>query len=177
MNCLSSDRVQSHYLCGSSNKLKDSQRLHSLSISKFEQALRQFGDDPNMLISYSQSLCKYLRADSPDEFNIGVEEGKVKIMEIFDKFCNHRNGDGIASIIHEIPKETVYSELICYGFKKLREVNTSFFSISHTLSRKDIVYYPYQYCLIEGSNPWHYLDTAAYIFKEVVKDTVTNLIL
>ena len=43
----------------------------------------------------------------------------IIIIEIFDKFCNQRNGDGIASIISKIPKETIYTELICYGFKRL----------------------------------------------------------
>ena len=171
--CLSADQVKDHYLCGAVDRRLDAQRMHAIAASKFELALKQGPPEGSVTIlnSYAKSLCSYLRIETPDAFNKGKAMGKVKIADVIQQFKGMGQGNVVAEILREIPREPENADLVSKGFLGLRAIDANFFSKSETLQRTDLVHLPFDFALLSPESPAEHWEAAAYIFREVVKDS------
>jgi hypothetical protein len=171
--CLPSDRIKDHYLTSVIDRRLDAQRMHAIAASKFEQALKQGPPEGSTAIlnAYAKSLCSYLRIETPDAFSKGKLMGKVKILDMIQQFKGMKQGNAIAEILREVPREPEHAEVISRGFLSLRDLGNNFFTRSVTLRRADIVHLPFDFGLMSPESPAHHWEAAAYVFREVVRDS------
>lgn len=171
--CLSADRIRSHYLTAVEDKTKDAQRLHAEASAKFEEALHFAPDDILVLRGYASSLCEYLKVELTGTNGAGVSRGKLKTMQAIDRFAEWNASQGIAEILMALPRQLEFSSLACYAFGAIKKVDPGFFSREdNSMSRKDLVHLPRTYGLDEPeNNSQEYLEAAAKMYQETVKDT------
>ena len=180
--CLSTDKIKDHYLCSVIDRRQDAQRMHGIAASKFELALKQGPPDgaSSILNNYAKSLCSYLRIDggpvrSGGGGGGGQSKGKVmgktKILDMIKQFQGMRLGNAVAEIMREVPRDAEHADIIASGFLSLRAMDPNFFSKSLTLQRRDLVHLPFDFALVSPESPALHWEAAAYIFREVVRDT------
>mmetsp|Transcript_3546 Transcript_3546/g.5520 ORF Transcript_3546/g.5520 Transcript_3546/m.5520 type:complete len:1201 (+) Transcript_3546:1755-5357(+) len=169
---LSSDRIKDHYLSSVVDRRLDAQRLHGIAAAKFELALKQGPPQGSITIlqSYAKSLCSYLRIESPDSMQRAKMKGKLKILDMVHQFKGMRQASAIAEIMREVPRDAAHADIIARGFLSIREVDTSFFSRSQGLQRKDLIHMPFDFALTSPESPMEHWEAAAYMFREVVRD-------
>lgn len=171
--CLTADQVKDHHLASVVDRRLDAQRMHAIAASKFELALKQGPPETSAAIlnAYAKSLCSYLRIQTPDAFSKGKAMGKVKILDMIQRFKGMKQGNTIAEILREVPREPENAEVVSRGFLSLRNMENNFFSRSVTLRRSEIVHLPFDFALLSPESPPHHWEAAAYIFQEVVRDS------
>jgi hypothetical protein len=47
------------------------------------------------------------------KLNIGMEDGKRLVVDVFENFFKQKNSEGIAAILREIPKESEFADIVC----------------------------------------------------------------
>ena len=172
--CLSADRVQNHFLCSRTDKGRDAQRLHSVAAAKYAEALSFAPDDQAVLKGYAISLCEYLKIEITASSIQGVSTGKLKILSAIDEFQKISNPDGIAEILLLIPPEAQYANLVCAAFNSIVAIDKSYFTRGRVMTRKDLVPLPRTYALDHPTNNPFFIDTAAGIYREVVRDVALS---
>jgi hypothetical protein len=168
--CLSHETIRTHYYSAALDKTKDAQRLHAVASAKYEEALLFAVDDLMVLRGYAKSLCEYLKIEGSNVNKQGVSRGKLKVFEAFEKFYLRNVAEGIAEILMGIPREVEYRDLMCKGFQYIWKIDKNFFTRGVSMSRKDCVAIPQIFALDHPSNSQEYIETAAEIYREVVKD-------
>lgn len=169
-SCLTADRVRIHFLCSRTDKGRDAQRLHSVAAAKYAEALLFAPDDQAVLKGYAISLCEYLKIEITASSIQGVSTGKLKILGAIEEFQKISNPDGIAEILLLIPPEAQYANLVCAAFNSIVAIDKSYFTRGRVMTRKDLVPLPRTYALDHPSNNPYFIDTAASIYREVVRD-------
>jgi hypothetical protein len=168
--CLTYDRICVHYTTSLCHANKDSPRLHSLSSRLYEEALLFSGDDPLLMKHYAQSLCHHLRIENTATTEFIIETGVNKIKRAIQDFKSRLVPLGIAEILMAIPVEYRFAELLCHGFQAIKKIDSQFFSRNEGMTRKDLITLPFKFGLDLPDSPNLFLETAAMIYKEVVRD-------
>jgi hypothetical protein len=182
--CLSYDRICCHYNASLPSPLhKNATRLHSLSSRLYEEALLFSGDDPMLMKNYALSLCSYLHIANTTTTSAGtatssgavttefqIQIGMNKIRSAIRDYQSRLVPLGIAEILMAIPVEYRYAVLICEGFQAIKKIDPQFFSRNEGMTRKDLITMPFKFGLDLPESPELYLETAAMMYREVVKD-------
>ena len=143
--------------------------MYNLASSKYEESLH-LTTDFSVLQGYAQSLCGYLKMQQSPTTLSAISQGKEKVKAVILDFCRRHNTDGIAEILKHIPLRGEYADLVCLAFDSIMSVDDKYFGKGRSLSRKDIIFMPKKFFLDDEFNSSEYLNTAARIYQEVVKD-------
>ncbi len=169
--CLNHDRVRLHYLFSKTDSLHDAQRMYGMASLKYEEALRVAPNDTFILEGFARSMVEYLKNETKSTFNEGVSKGKLKVMEIIERFESIGVPEGIAAILKALPMEAQYGDLIVKGFPAIKRLDRYFFSRHSTMNREDLVHVPHGFALDYPGNPSDYIAVAAQIYSEVIRDS------
>ena len=164
------DRIREHCSTARTDRNKDAQRLHAMAAVKYEEALSMASDDELVLTGFAQSLVEYLKVELSGLTRNGVSKGKVKIMHAIDKFKAIGVPAGIAAILKALPLEAEYGILAVKAFSAVKFLDKAFFMRQFTMSRKDLVHLPAGFALDSPANPKEFIDVAAGMYAEVVRD-------
>ena len=187
---LSADRVVVHFMAANADRSKEARRLFGLASAGYEKALLTTPNDPTILRKYASSLCGYLRieimkpppAPSPEMLVAGVviaaatanaggvTKAKTKLENVVNIFKNRYMLDGIAEIMMRLPEEGAFSSLMCHCFNSIMEVSSNYFATSNIIARKNLVMIPRRFSLDLLDNQPYFINTAAAIFREVMRD-------
>lgn len=167
---LQPDRIREHFASAQSDRTRDSQRLHAMAAVKYEEALAMASDDVLVLTGFAQSLVEYLKVELTGTNRNGVSKGKVKVMQAIDKFKAIGIPEGIAAILKCLPLEAEYGILAVKAFSAIKFLDKSFFIRHLNMIRKDLVHLPAGFALDAPSNPKEFIDVAAGMYAEVVRD-------
>jgi len=167
---LQPDRIREHFASAQSDRTRDSQRLHAMAAVKYEEALAMTSDDVLVLTGFAQSIVEYLKVELTATNRNGVSKGKVKVMQAIDKFKAIGIPEGIAAILKCLPLEAEYGILAVKAFSAIKFLDKSFFIRHLNMVRKDLVHLPAGFALDAPSNPKEFIDVAAGMYAEVVRD-------
>lgn len=189
---LSADRVVVHFMAANADRSKEARRLFGIASAGYEKALLITPNDPMILRKYSSSLCGYLHvevmkpppAPSAEMLAAGVviaaatanagglAKAKEKLTNVVSIFKERFMLDGIADIMLRLPEESEFSSLMCHCFNSIADVSKNYFATSDVITRKDLVMIPKRFGLDLMDNEPYYINTAAAIFREVMRDPV-----
>jgi hypothetical protein len=170
------DRVRQHHLLSIKSGVKDAQRLHAMASIKYEEALMLAPDDQLILTGFAESLVEYLKNDDGGTAGAGMSKGKLKILEAIDRFKSIGVPAGIAAILKNIPMESQYAMLVCKAFNAIKFLDRMYFVRGSLMARKDLVNYPHGFALDYPGNSQEYIDTAAAIYCEVIRDSSLSFV-
>ena len=165
------DRVRQHHLLSLQSGVRDAQRLHAMAATKYEEALVLAPDDQLILNGFAESIIEYLKNDDAGTANAGMSKGILKVIEAIDRFKAIGVPAGIATILKNIPMEATYAMLVCKAFNAIKFLDRMYFVRGGAMSRKDLVNIPHGFALDYPGNSQEYIDTAAAIYAEVIRDS------
>ena len=95
----------------------EARRLYTIAAGKYNVSLSFSPQDLSIMEAYAKCLCNILLMESEtaptsaSEMWISptLEEGKMRIVDAFDKLVNLRNTAAIAAILKEIPHEAIFA--------------------------------------------------------------------
>jgi hypothetical protein len=144
--------------------------MYGVASLKYEEAL-QFISDFIVLKGYAQSLCGYLKMERTSTSAAALSQGKEKVLYVVNDLRQRHNTEGIAEILKSLPQRGEYADIVCAAFSAIMSVDALFFTRGRNMSRSDLVHYPKIFFLDDDTNPQEYLNTAAAIYQEVVRDS------
>lgn len=158
------DRVFTHYISGTQERGKESERLFMLAAEKFKDALCVAPNDPVVLKRYAESVCQYVQADGASLVN--VRRTKNKVAYALGIFHILENFDAMAEILMRLPIELEFSDTACEVFDAIIEARPDYFNGGY-ITTKELAVIPNKYLLYESTKK-ELVETSAKIYQTVM---------
>ena len=168
--CLVHDRILKHYLCFALDRSRDATRLHNVAYKRYEDAIEHSGGDLTILRAAAQSLCASLRVEITFGTREAVTKGKAQVMRSVDGLRHSKSPKGIAEILAFLPRDPDFAHVACYTFRALMEADQAYFSGGVGFKRSELAHLPKMYGLDDLDGQPYLVDTAARMYKEVMRD-------
>ena len=165
---LTPDRISKHHASGTCDRARESQRLYRTSAAQFEETLKLSPDDPALLQSYAQSLCRYLVPnDSENEIAVPAFD-KVKRAIAF--CATNEMASGLFEILRFLPTSENAALLACEIYRSVIQIDPEFFSSRASDSLLELADIPQKFGLHLKGRPREQLMVAADIYRRVLSE-------